>query len=172
MELWHILVLSVVRMGLDANYDRLEDLANHHRLIRQIMGVETGFGKGPFFLMQRIKDNVSLLDAETINKINDLTVKEGHHLVKKKDEGINLKVDTYVLESNVHFPTDMNLLWDAGRKSLDMIEEAIREGLLDWNGWRKLKYLRRELKALMRVSAKASGGVGKNKEGLVRHFLE
>lgn len=29
MELWHILVLAVVRMGLDANYDRLEDLANH-----------------------------------------------------------------------------------------------------------------------------------------------
>ena len=49
MELWHILVLSVVRMGLDADYDRLEDLANHHRLIRQIMGVETGFGKGPVF---------------------------------------------------------------------------------------------------------------------------
>ncbi|MEK7805621.1 MAG: ISNCY family transposase, partial [Planctomycetota bacterium] len=172
MELWHILVLSVVRMGLDADYDRLEDFANNHRLIRQIMGVETGFGKGKLFSMQSIKDNVSLLDGETINKINDLTVKEGHSLVKKKDEGINGKADTYALETNVHFPTDMNLLWDAGRKSLDMIEDAIREGLLDWNGWRKLKYLRRELKTLMRVSAKASSGVGKNKEGLVRHFLE
>ena len=28
--------------------------------------------------------------------------------------------------------TDMNLLWDAGRKSLDMIEDAIEEGLLEW----------------------------------------
>ncbi len=44
MELWHILVLSTVRMGLDANYDRLEDFANHHSLIRQTMGVETGCG--------------------------------------------------------------------------------------------------------------------------------
>src|SRR3989304_7979903 len=78
MELWHILVLSVVRMGLDANYDRLEGFANHHSLIRQIMGVETGVGKGKIFSMQSIKDNVSLLDAETINKINDLVVKEGH----------------------------------------------------------------------------------------------
>ena len=26
----------------------------------------------------------------------------------------------------------MNLLWDAGRKSLDMIEDAIEEGLLEW----------------------------------------
>ena len=32
MELWHILVLSVVRLGLDADYDRLEDFANHHKL--------------------------------------------------------------------------------------------------------------------------------------------
>jgi hypothetical protein len=34
-----------------------------------------------------------------------------------------------VLESNVHFPTDMNLLWDVGRKSLDIIEDAIEEGM-------------------------------------------
>src|SRR3990172_8083137 len=39
MELWQILVLGVVRLGLDANYDRLEDLANHHTLIRQMLGV-------------------------------------------------------------------------------------------------------------------------------------
>ncbi|MEK7733018.1 MAG: hypothetical protein AAB318_02285, partial [Planctomycetota bacterium] len=45
--------------------------------------VETGFGKGKVFSMQSIKDNVSLLDAETINKINDLSVKEGQQLVKK-----------------------------------------------------------------------------------------
>ena len=29
----------------------------------------------------------------------------------------------------MHFPTDVNLLWDAGRKRLDMIEDAIGEGL-------------------------------------------
>ena len=68
MELWHIVVLSVVRLGLDANYDRLEDFANHHSLIRQILGVETGFGEGKVFSMQSIKDNVSLLDEETINR--------------------------------------------------------------------------------------------------------
>ena len=39
MDLWQILVLGVVRMGLDLNYDRLCDTANHHTLIRQIMGI-------------------------------------------------------------------------------------------------------------------------------------
>ncbi len=91
MELWHILVLSVVRMGLDANYDRLEDFANHHSLIRKIMGVETGFGEGRVFSMQSIKDNVSLLDVETINRINDLVRKTGQPLVKKKKKASTLR---------------------------------------------------------------------------------
>ncbi|MEK7749922.1 MAG: ISNCY family transposase, partial [Planctomycetota bacterium] len=176
MELWHILVLSVVRLGLDANYDRLEDFANHHSLIRKIMGVEMGFGEGKVFSIQSIKDNVSLLDEETIRQINEVVISSGHQLVKKKDEGMRIKVDTYVLESNVHFPTDMNLLWDAGRKSLEMIEGAIGEGLLDWKGWRKGKYWRRELKKLMRISAKASRSGGKNKNEIekehVRSYLE
>ena len=164
MELWHILVLSAVRLGLDANYDRLEDFANHHKLIRQILGVETAFGEGKRYSMQSIKDNVSLLDEETINKINEVVVRAGHKLVKKKDEGLRIKADTYVLETDVHFPTDLNLLWDAARKSLDVIEDAIREGLLEGKGWRKGKYWRRELKKLMRISTKALFGGGRNKE--------
>ena len=30
--------------------------------------------------------------------------------------------------------TDVNLLWDAGRKSLYLVEDAIGEGLLEWEG--------------------------------------
>ncbi|MDG5997033.1 MAG: ISNCY family transposase [Candidatus Brocadia sp.] len=172
MDLWHILVLSVVRLGLDADYDRLEDFANHHKLIRQIMGVETAFGEAKVFSMQSIKDNIRLLDEETLRQINEVVISSGHQLVKKKDEGLCIKVDTYVLETNVHFPTDMNLLWDAGRKSLDMIEDAIEEGILAGKGWRKSKYWRRELKKLMRISAKASSSGGKNKEEHVRSYLE
>ena len=164
MDLWHILVLSSVRLGLDADYDRLDDFANHHKLIRQILGVETTCGEGKRFSMQSIKDNVSLLDEETIGKINEVVVRAGHKLVKKKDEGLRIKADTYVLESDVHFPTDVNLLWDAARTSLAVIEDAIQEGLLEGKGWRKSKYWRRELKNLMRISAKALFGGGRNKE--------
>jgi len=176
MDLWHIIVLALVRLGLDADYDRLEDFANHHKLIRQILGVETTFGKARVFSMQSIKDNIRLLDEETIRQINEVVVASGHRLVKKKGEGLRIKVDTYVLETNVRFPTDMNLLWDAGRKSLDMIDDAIEEGLLDGNGWRKGKYWRRELKRLMRISAKAASGVGKDREAIkkaqVMNYLE
>ncbi|OQZ01680.1 MAG: ISNCY family transposase [Candidatus Brocadia sp. UTAMX2] len=167
MDLWQILVLSTVRLGLDADYDRLDNFANHHKLIRQIVGVETTCGEGKRFSRQSIKDNVSLLDEETITRINEVVVRAGHKLVKKKGEGLRIKADTYVtyvLESDVHFPTDVNLLWDAARKSLDVIEDAVQEGLLEGKGWRKGKYWRRELKTLMRSSAKALFGGGKHKE--------
>lgn len=47
MDLWQILVLGVVRLGLDANYDRLEHVANYDTLLRQILGVaQTPWGRG------------------------------------------------------------------------------------------------------------------------------
>jgi len=55
---------------------RLDDFANHHKLIRQILGVETTFGEGKRFSRQSIKDNVSLLDEETINKTNKVVVRK------------------------------------------------------------------------------------------------
>jgi hypothetical protein len=47
MDLWQILVLGVVRLGLDANYDRLEHVANYDTLLRQMLGVaQTPWGQG------------------------------------------------------------------------------------------------------------------------------
>jgi len=42
-----------------------------------------------------------------------------------------------VVESHIHFPTDLNLLWDSIRKCLDTIGLLGRE--LEIKGWRKLK---------------------------------
>ena len=36
MGLWQILVLGVVRLGLDADWDRLEHMANYDSLVRQM----------------------------------------------------------------------------------------------------------------------------------------
>ncbi|MDR4508085.1 MAG: ISNCY family transposase [Candidatus Brocadiaceae bacterium] len=171
MGLWEIFVLSVVRLGLDANYDRLEDFANYHKLIRQIMGVDTPFGEGKSYSYQSIKDNVSLLDEETLGEINEIVVSSGHRLLKKK-EGIEVKADTYVLETNVRFPTDLNLLWEAGRKCVDAIEYFRDKGFLRGKGWRKHKFWKRELKNLMRSSSRAAFGGGKNKEATTKRRIE
>ena len=39
MDLWQILVLGVVRLTLDADWDRMEHLANYDSLLRQMLGV-------------------------------------------------------------------------------------------------------------------------------------
>lgn len=36
MEQWKILVLGVLRLGLDADYDRIHELANQHKTIRHL----------------------------------------------------------------------------------------------------------------------------------------
>ena len=86
LDLWEIFVLGVVRLGLDANYDRLEDLANNHTSLRGILGVDSahGFDGKKIYGLQRLKDNVSLVDESVLQQINTLLVGAGHKLVKKK----------------------------------------------------------------------------------------
>lgn len=86
LDLWEILVLGVVRLGLDADYDRLEDLANNHKSLRGILGagIEHGFDHEKVYGLQRLKDNVSLLDEKVLKEINRLVVEAGHKLIKKK----------------------------------------------------------------------------------------
>ena len=154
MDLWHILVLAVVRHTLSTNWDRLEDNANHHELIRKVMGVHaTTFLEDDKieFGYQTILDNVSLLDEDLLAEVNQLVVEAGHSLLKKKEEALKLKTDSYVLETNVHFPTDLNLLWDSSRKCLDMIKKLQKEMKLP--GWRKIKHIRSTIKSIFRATS-------------------
>lgn len=86
MNLWQILVIGSVRLGMDLDYDSLEDLVNNHKSLRGILGIELshGFGGNKTYHIQTIKDNVSLLTAEILSKLNVLLVQEGHNLIKKK----------------------------------------------------------------------------------------
>jgi hypothetical protein len=164
MDLWQILVLGIVRMTLDIDYDRLWHVANYDKLVRQIMGVEStnGFREEKLIPYNTIRENVSLLDDATIDKISTIVVKAGHQIVKKKEEKLRVKVDTYVMESNVHFPTDISLLWDAGRKSTKIIMDFEKEFNLE--GWRKSKFWLRSLKNQFRDLSKTCQSGGKDKE--------
>jgi len=39
LDYWPILVLAAVRLGCNFDYDRLQDLAEQHRALREIMGI-------------------------------------------------------------------------------------------------------------------------------------
>lgn len=151
MNLWMIFVLAQTRLCLNTNYDRLHYLANNDKLLREMMGIYDGVGDNYEIDYQRIIDNISLLDDATLRKINDVIVDFGHGVFKKKEtEALRVKTDTFVVEGNVHFPTDINLLWDSGRKCLDCVGHLINEGEISAVGWRKYKDWRRGLKNAMR----------------------
>lgn len=178
MDLWHILVLAVVRHTLDTNWDRLEDMANYHKLLRQILGIHVErFGiEETEFAYQTIVDNVSLIDEELLHQINLLVVEHGHNLLKKKDEEVSLelKTDSYVLETNVHFPTDLHLLYDSLRKGLDMVGRL--KSISDIKGYRKIKRIRSTTKSLFRQASqqvfRSNGKNEKQKKQAVHNYLQ
>jgi hypothetical protein len=159
MSLWEILVFGSVRLTRESNYDQLQFEVNYNSLIRKLVGISDFGDEKKQYPLQTLKDNISLLDDNTIDKINELVVKTGHSL--KKNAEVNVKVDTYVLETNVHFPTDLNLLWDAGRKSIEVIAHIIKDTTEDL-GWRKHLDWRKRLKWAYRNASKLTVGQGRH----------
>ncbi len=82
MEQWKILVLGVLRLGLNADYDRIQELANQHKTIRQMLGHSDWLDEHRYEL-QTIRDNVSLFTPEILDRINREVVHAGHQALKK-----------------------------------------------------------------------------------------
>lgn len=163
MDLWHILVLGVTRMGLDCDYDRLEHHANFDVLLREILGLTPFKDGGRSFHQKTLSQNVCHVDEELLGQINAVVVRHGREEFKKNDaEKIETKTDSYVLESNVHFPTDINLLWDGARKCIELLK-GLSESL-EIKCWRKAKYWKKLIKGQMRRVGRIKQGGGKNKE--------
>lgn len=168
MDLWQIFVMAQFRVGLNLSYDRLHYMVNSDRILRQLLGVEsTDFqNTSPIeFSYQNILDNMALLTDEMLKEINDVIVSFGHKQVfkKKEEEAFILKTDSYVVESNVHFPTDYNLLWDCCRKCTDIIGRFTAKHP-SVKGWRKLKNWRREFKNACRRVGQITSKGGANKD--------
>ncbi|MDH3324654.1 MAG: ISNCY family transposase [Candidatus Peregrinibacteria bacterium] len=170
MTLWQIFVLAQVRLSENMTYERLHDMANNHLTLRSLLGV--GADNGGFtlthFEYQNIYDNVSKLSDELLKDINLVIVEFGHQKIfkKKETEALRLKSDSFVVESNVHFPTDYNLLFDCVVKSLSEISKIEEKHGI--KGWRKLSDWKKEIKGLMRELGKTNSSGGKNKEKRVK----
>lgn len=166
MDLWVVFVLAQLRLCLNISYEMVHNLANNHHSLRYLMGIERDFGYDRIeFEYQNIYDNVSTLSDEMVVELNAVILEFGHSEVFKKKENtaLHLKSDSFVVESNIHFPTDYNLLWDCARKCLDAVSGFL-EKYDTIDQWRKLSNWRYEIKGLMRELGKASAGGGKNKQ--------
>jgi hypothetical protein len=173
MNLWTIFVLAGARLCVNADYDRLHYLANYDVLLRQMLGVHDGIVPGRSFDRQTIIDNVRLLDDAALREINHVIVEAGHKLVKKKaTEALHIKIDSFVIEANVHFPTDYNLLWDSGRKCIDVLEHLMESNSAYCTGWRKIEDWRGKLKKGMLKLSHATADKSKNRQERLIHATE
>jgi len=87
MEQWKILVLGVLRLGLDADYDRIQELANQHKTVRQMLGHSDWLDEQRYEL-QTLRDNVSLFTPEILDRISQVVVHAGHQALKKNPKKV------------------------------------------------------------------------------------
>ncbi len=184
MDWWKIFVMGSLRLNLNCDYDRLQELVNNHRTIRQMLG--HGFTDDDLeYRLQTLKDNVQLFTPEILDEINQVVVKAGHQL--KKKESLAARCDSFVVETDVHYPTDINLLLDAVRKIITLTADyAWMTGL---GGWRQSVYNCRQIKRAHRITQQMKRSSSKNPAkkakrqqqilqqhwdylGLARHFVD
>ncbi len=134
MQYWSILVLGVLRLGCNIDYDKLKELADQHTSVRLMMGRSTVLDDDKFLPLQTIKDNVSLVTPDIMDRMNQEVIKHGHRLLGKSElDDFHARCDSYVLQTNVHYPTDINLLLDAMGKVIHLMSlVCATSGMTDW----------------------------------------
>ncbi len=166
MSLWKILVLGLLRQAISADYDRLHNLANNHMDLRKFLG-HGMIDYLDIYSSQSIKDNMALLTEDAIDKINVIIVQLGHKTLDSRlTKQLNIKTDSFVVKSNVHYPTDTSLLFDAMRYLINLIGTlANKHGL---SGWRQDKYYIRKIKALKRRATSIKRSTSKTEEVAIK----
>lgn len=148
MDLWKIMVLGTLRLNCNWDYDKLQEIANNHRTIRQMLGhgiLDTDVR----YPRQTLCDNIRWFTPEILEKINTVVVEEGLRVAGKDNKSPLIgRCDSFVVETDVHFPTDINLLWDAARKVLTLTHRFSEEVGIE--GWRQAPHLLRKVKRLFR----------------------
>ena len=162
LNYWEIVVLAAVRLGCNLDYDKLQDLAENHRRLRQIMGLGDWQAEDVDFDWRRIEDNVIKLRPETLKKLNELVVRAGHVLEPQAIESV--RGDTFVVETNIHYPTESSLIGDGLRKIVTLAARLAKAQELP--GWRQHEHWLHKIKKLLRDIDRASRA--KNQAGQAR----
>jgi hypothetical protein len=150
MSCWEALVLAAVRLGCDLDYDALHDLSNNHRAVRSVMGL--GVFDNKRFPRSTLNDNLSRLKAETLQAISQLIIGEGHQAARTSPKQV--RTDGFVVETNIHYPTEANLMLDGLRKLLGLAATLSQETGI--SGWRQHNHLLKKGKRLLREIQKTA----------------
>jgi hypothetical protein len=170
MDYWQITVLAAVHLGCNLDYDKLQDLAEQHRTLRLVMGIGD-WREQARFDYRRIRDNLCLLQPKTIEAINHQIVDEVYRL--EPDAVKKQRADSFVVETNIHYPTESSLILDGVRKTIELCVPLAE--LYELPGWRQhahlFKKIKRIVSAIARISSKKGANYQKRLEEQYRKLL-
>ncbi len=148
MDYWTMFVFGSARVALDIDYDRLQNLVNNHAALRRVVGLGD-LDSHQQYGLTTLKDNIRLITEDMLAQINTLIVKEGQAFVHPYSQNttLNCRADSYVAMTDVHFPTDISLLYDAVRKVIELVAQLCKANNI--KGYRQYKQNRDKLKKLM-----------------------
>lgn len=152
---WQIVVLAAVRLGCNYNYDKLQDQAENHRALRTMLGLGE-WGKGPSFRARRVRDTLCQLKPRTLEAINHAIVSHAQALDETAAQSV--RVDSFVVETDIHYPSESTLIRDGMRKIIGVSVELAP--LVGEPGWRQSRHLFQRIKTLVRRIGKI--GVSKS----------
>ncbi len=83
-------------------------------------------GKPFRYALQTVKDCIRLFKPAILDKICQIAVNHGHDIIGNAD-ALSGGRDSFVVETDAHFPTDINQLLDALRKIIFIIMALCKE---------------------------------------------
>lgn len=92
------------------------------------------------------------IQPSTIQAINDAIVTHGQQL--DESAAASVRVDSTVVETNIHYPTESSLICDGMRKIIPLCVELAAD--MGQEGWRQSQYLIKRIKAQVRAIAQLS----------------
>lgn len=171
MDDWHVVVLAAVRLGCNYDYDKLQDMVCNHRSLREIMGIGD-WQDHSTMTHRRIRDTLCQLRPSTIEHLNQAVVEAGYEL--DPAAAASVRADSFVCETNIHYPTESSLIGDGVRKFLPLCTDLAY--LLGASGWRQSAHLSKKIKHLVqnigRVSASKEAGKKAVLHSLYAELLE
>ena len=160
---WQIVVLAAVRLGCNYDYDKLQDQAENHRALRTMLGLGD-WTEGPSFRARRIRDTLCQLKPSTLEALNHAIVSHGQTFEETAAQSV--RVDSFVVETDIHYPSESTLIRDGIRKIIHVSAELAP--LVGESGWRQSKHLLKQIKLLVR----RIGKIGVSKSPQTKSRLE
>jgi hypothetical protein len=131
------------------------------------------------YYLQTLKDNLKLFTPKIMARINVEVIRAGYLLLDLDIHAIiRGRCDSFVLKTDVHFPTDINLLYDAIRTLIHLCVKWDKHHTTSTGsgqalpGWRQHAHNLRQFKRLYRKLQKLNHSTSKNADKRAAKALE